>query len=52
MMELGSDLDLAQEAFGAERRSQFVDLWRDADEELQPQVREIRQRVARLVGEP
>jgi tetratricopeptide (TPR) repeat protein len=36
----------------AEYYSQFVDLWRDADEELQPQVREIRQRVARLVGEP
>ena len=31
--------------------NEFVELWRDADEELQPQVREIRQRLVRLVGE-
>jgi tetratricopeptide (TPR) repeat protein/tRNA A-37 threonylcarbamoyl transferase component Bud32 len=30
----------------------FVDLWRDADPELQPQVRDIQQRMARLAGEP
>jgi hypothetical protein len=29
----------------------FVDLWRDADPELQPQVEEIRQRIARLAQE-
>jgi tetratricopeptide (TPR) repeat protein len=32
--------------------NEFVELWQDADEQLQPQVREIRQRLARLVGEP
>jgi tetratricopeptide (TPR) repeat protein len=31
--------------------NEFVELWQDADEELQPQVREVRQRLARLVGE-
>ncbi len=31
--------------------NQFVDLWKDADPELQPQVTEIRNRIARLVGE-
>ena len=30
----------------------FVDLWRDADPELQPQVHEIQERMARLAGEP
>jgi tetratricopeptide (TPR) repeat protein len=29
----------------------FTTLWRDADPELQPQVREVKQRMARLVGE-
>lgn len=29
--------------------SRFVDLWNDADEELQPQVAEVRERMARLV---
>jgi eukaryotic-like serine/threonine-protein kinase len=29
----------------------FTTLWRDADPELQPQVREVRQRMARLAGE-
>ena len=29
----------------------FVDAWRDADPELQPQVEEIRQRMAELAGE-
>jgi tetratricopeptide (TPR) repeat protein len=32
--------------------NEFVDLWRDADPELQPQVEEVRQRLALLVGEP
>ena len=30
----------------------FVDLWKDADPELQPGVREVRQRLARLAQEP
>ncbi len=29
----------------------FVELWKDADEELQPVVRDVRARIARLVGE-
>jgi len=29
----------------------FVELWRDADDELQPIVRDVRDRIARLVGE-
>jgi tetratricopeptide (TPR) repeat protein/tRNA A-37 threonylcarbamoyl transferase component Bud32 len=32
--------------------NEFVELWTDADPELQPQVEEVRQRIARLVGEP
>jgi tetratricopeptide (TPR) repeat protein len=35
----------------AEYYSRFVDLWADADPELQPLVEDIRGRVARLVGE-
>ena len=30
--------------------SEFVDLWSDADDELQPLVRDVRQRLAELVG--
>ncbi len=30
----------------------FVDLWKNADPELQPRVREIRARIAKLAGEP
>jgi len=29
----------------------FVDLWRDADAVLQPQVQDVRQRMAGLAGE-
>ena len=29
----------------------FVDLWKNADPELQPAVRDVRQRIARLTGE-
>jgi eukaryotic-like serine/threonine-protein kinase len=29
----------------------FVDLWKDADSDLQPQVRDVKQRMARLTGE-
>jgi tetratricopeptide (TPR) repeat protein len=31
--------------------NRFVELWQDADPELQPIVRDVRQRMARLVGE-
>jgi tetratricopeptide (TPR) repeat protein len=31
--------------------SNFVELWKDADEELQPVVEDVRGRIARLVGE-
>jgi tetratricopeptide (TPR) repeat protein/tRNA A-37 threonylcarbamoyl transferase component Bud32 len=31
--------------------SRFVDLWKDADPVLQPQVREVKQRLAKLAGE-
>ncbi len=36
----------------AERYARFVELWKDADPELQPGVREVRGRVARLSQEP
>jgi tetratricopeptide (TPR) repeat protein len=32
--------------------NEFVELWNDADPELQPQVEDVRQRIARLVSEP
>jgi tetratricopeptide (TPR) repeat protein/tRNA A-37 threonylcarbamoyl transferase component Bud32 len=35
-----------------EHYAQFVELWKDADPELQPQVEDVRRRIARLVGEP
>jgi tetratricopeptide (TPR) repeat protein/tRNA A-37 threonylcarbamoyl transferase component Bud32 len=38
--------DKALEYYG-----RFVDLWRDADPELQPAVQEVKQRMARLAGE-
>ncbi len=38
-------------AEAVEYYSEFVDLWRDADDELQPQVEDIRARIAQLVGE-
>ncbi|HTR21006.1 MAG TPA: protein kinase [Gemmatimonadales bacterium] len=31
--------------------SRFVDLWKDADAELQPQVQDVKRRLARLTGE-
>jgi tetratricopeptide (TPR) repeat protein len=31
--------------------NEFVELWKDADPELQPQVEDVRQRIVRLVGE-
>jgi eukaryotic-like serine/threonine-protein kinase len=36
----------------ADYYGKFVDLWKDADAELQPAVTEIRQRLARLAQEP
>jgi tetratricopeptide (TPR) repeat protein len=41
-----------QNARAAEYYSRFVELWQDADPELQPQVEDVRRRIARLVGEP
>ena len=38
-------------AAAIERYQQFLDLWKDADPELQPTVRDVRQRLAKLVGE-
>jgi tetratricopeptide (TPR) repeat protein len=35
-----------------ERYSRFVELWKNADAELQPGVREIRERLTRLAKEP
>ena len=31
--------------------NKFVELWKDADPELQPQVEDVRRRLAALVGE-
>jgi tetratricopeptide (TPR) repeat protein len=36
----------------ADYYGKFVDVWKDADPELQPGVREVRQRLARLAQEP
>jgi tetratricopeptide (TPR) repeat protein len=36
----------------ADYYSRFVELWKDADPDLQPGVREVRQRLARLAQEP
>ena len=38
-------------AKAAEYYDKFVELWKDADEELQPVVEDVRQRIARLIGE-
>ncbi|MCH7716334.1 MAG: protein kinase [Gemmatimonadetes bacterium] len=32
--------------------NEFVELWKDADPELQPQVEDVRRRIANLIGEP
>ncbi|HSR16181.1 MAG TPA: tetratricopeptide repeat protein, partial [Gemmatimonadales bacterium] len=39
-------------ARAVEYYSQLVDLWKDADPELQPRVAEIRKRIGQLAGEP
>jgi len=32
--------------------NEFVELWKNADPELQPQVEDVLRRIANLVGEP
>ena len=46
LYEAGGDREKAVEYY-----SEFVDLWSDADEELQPLVRDVTQRLAKLIGE-
>jgi serine/threonine-protein kinase len=48
--ELHESLGHRDEAI--EYYSKFIDLWKDADPELQPQVEEARRALARLAGEP
>jgi tetratricopeptide (TPR) repeat protein len=40
-----------ERARAVEQYTAFLDLWRGADPELQPQVREVKERLASLVGE-
>ncbi len=47
LYESRGDRQKALDAYG-----RFVDLWRKADQELQPQVREVKERMAKLAGEP
>ena len=47
LYEAKGDRDKAADYYG-----RFVELWKDADPELQPGVREVRQRIARLAQEP
>jgi len=42
---------LGEPAKAAEQYARFVDMWRDADPELQPQVEEARQRIRELEAE-
>ena len=46
LYEERGQLDKARDYYG-----RFVDLWKNADRELQPQVREVKQRLAKLAGE-
>jgi len=46
LYEERGQLDKARDYYG-----RFVDLWKDADPELQPVVRDVKQRLARLVAE-
>ncbi len=43
---------MGENELAAQRYSELVELWRDADPELQPIVQDMRARIARLVGEP
>ena len=47
LYEERGQLDKARDYYG-----RFVDLWKDADPELQPIVRDVKQRLARLSAEP
>jgi hypothetical protein len=47
LAELRGDRTAAAEFYG-----RFVELWREADAPLQPQVTEVRRRLAELTGEP
>jgi tetratricopeptide (TPR) repeat protein/tRNA A-37 threonylcarbamoyl transferase component Bud32 len=40
-----------EKAKAIESYARFVDLWKDADPKLQPSVREVKERMAKLVGE-
>jgi tetratricopeptide (TPR) repeat protein len=42
---------LGDNAQAVEHYTRFLDLWKDADPELQPTVRDVKQRLAKLVGE-
>ena len=46
LYEAQGDRDKAVEHY-----NEFVEMWQDADPELQPQVNDVRERLARLVGE-
>jgi eukaryotic-like serine/threonine-protein kinase len=46
LYEEGGQLDRARDNYG-----RFVDLWKNADPELQPLVRDVKQRLVRLTGE-
>ena len=47
LYEAKGDKEHATEYYG-----KFAELWKDADSELQPRVREAKRRIAELVGEP
>ena len=42
---------LGDKSQAVEHYTRFLDLWKDADPELQPTVRDVKQRLAKLVGE-
>ncbi len=46
LYEAAGDRDKAVDYY-----NRFVELWQDADPALQPQVQDVRQRIAALVGE-
>ncbi len=49
---LGEPYDAREETDKAvEHYNAFVELWKDADPELHPRVQDVRQRIAKLVGE-
>ena len=44
--------DLGNREQAVDYYNRFIDLWKDADPELQPRVEAVKQRLARLVSEP